>query len=67
MLEEALLRRQEMLVGQVADLPAASVEDLRAKLELWAGEVDESFEHMMVSVSNRIVHSVLLDVRRLSA
>ncbi len=67
LLETALLRRQEMLVEQMADLPAKSLDDLRAKLEIWAEESDESSEDDVMSASTRIVYSVLKDIRRLCA
>lgn len=64
LLETALLRRQDMLLQQMAGIQSTSIDDLRAKLELWAEEADGDCE---TQSTVRIVYSVLDDIRRLSA
>lgn len=64
LLEAALLRRQEMLVGQMADIRSMSLDDIRAKLELWVEEIDDSEEF---DARSKIVLSVLDDIRSFSA
>lgn len=67
MLEAALLRRQEMLVGKMADVVAVSMDDVIAKLELWAAEAGDAWDDVTDDMAARIVFSVLSDIRRLSA
>lgn len=64
LLEAALLRRQEMLIEQMADIPAKSLDDMRAKLELWVEEIEDSEEF---DARSKIVLSVLDDIKSLSA
>jgi hypothetical protein len=62
-LETALLRRQEMLLDQIAATQASSYDELLAKLELWA---EESDEETMSPAQHRILLSVIADMRRLA-
>lgn len=64
LLEVALLHRQEMLVEQMAGMPATSLDDMRAKLELWVEEIEDSED---VDARSKIVLSVLDDIKSLSA
>ena len=64
LLEAALLHRQEMLVEQMADIPAKSLDDVKAKLELWVEASEDSQE---VDARSKIVLSVLDDIKSLSA
>lgn len=61
LLEAALLRRQKMLVEQLADIPAKSLDEIRAKLALLAEEFEE------FDARSRIILSVLDDIKTLSA
>jgi hypothetical protein len=64
LLETALLRRQQMLLDQIAGVRSGTLQDLRAKLEIWA---QESTDEGDPCAQSRIVLSVMEDVRRLSA
>ncbi len=64
LLESALLSRQEMLVEQLAAIPAKSLDDMRAKLELWVSEIEDS---EVFDGRSKIVLSVFDDIKSLSA
>lgn len=64
-LESALLQRQEALILQIAAQRATSVHDIRAKLELWVRETDESLGKDDICAQTSLVLSVLQDLQNL--
>jgi hypothetical protein len=63
----ALVRRQEMLVSQIADLEAHSLTDICAKLEIWAQELDLSDDEADEDPHARLVLSALHSLKAFAA
>lgn len=66
LLELALVRRQEMLVAQMANFEAQTLADICAKLEMWAQEQELEDGDAEADDQSRLVLSALRALKALS-